>query len=231
PVVTYPSKQALTQFESLQKTRPVPPPQQNGPPPRSSLRPIWVAVPMPPTSRWPLKGGPPGASRPRGMNPIMAPGPVPPPSICRKSLRWDPTPDRRECSPQCIRREVSWVINSHHPDIHQHRANGQVRGLAGHDQVHQTDHRNDQCYRERSRSRERERQAQDHYRDESRSARPRKSPEPVVAEAAEAPSSKRYYEDRERYRSSDRERRDRDRDRDRERERDRDRREEHRSRH
>lgn len=31
PVVTYPTKQALLQFESLQKTRPVPPTQQNGP--------------------------------------------------------------------------------------------------------------------------------------------------------------------------------------------------------
>lgn len=31
PMVTYPTKQALSQFESMQKTRPVPPPQQNGP--------------------------------------------------------------------------------------------------------------------------------------------------------------------------------------------------------
>ncbi|KAH8406306.1 hypothetical protein KR215_010765 [Drosophila sulfurigaster] len=56
-VVTYPSKQALTQFESLQKTRPVPPPNMGGP--------------MPPHPGAP-QGVPPGHT-PR-MNPNIPPG-------------------------------------------------------------------------------------------------------------------------------------------------------------
>ncbi|XP_032599213.1 cleavage and polyadenylation specificity factor subunit 6 isoform X3 [Drosophila grimshawi] len=68
-VVTYPSKQALTQFESLQKTRPVPPPQQNGPP--RGPAPPNMGGPMPPHPGVP-QGGPPGHA-PR-MNPSMQPG-------------------------------------------------------------------------------------------------------------------------------------------------------------
>lgn len=73
PVVTYPSKQALTQFESLQKTRPVPPPQQNGPP-RGPAPPSMGGGPMPTGHPGgPQGGGPPGHP-PRGMNSIMQPG-------------------------------------------------------------------------------------------------------------------------------------------------------------
>ncbi|XP_017011901.2 cleavage and polyadenylation specificity factor subunit 6 isoform X1 [Drosophila takahashii] len=73
PVVTYPSKQALTQFESLQKTRPVPPPQQNGPP-RGPAPPSMGGGPMPSGHPGgPQGGGPPGHP-PRGMNSIMQPG-------------------------------------------------------------------------------------------------------------------------------------------------------------
>lgn len=68
-VVTYPSKQALTQFESLQKTRPVPPPQQNGPP--RGPAPPNMGGPMPPHPGVP-QGVPPGHA-PR-MNPNLPPG-------------------------------------------------------------------------------------------------------------------------------------------------------------
>lgn len=68
-VVTYPSKQALTQFESLQKTRPVPPPQQNGPP--RGPAPPNMGGPMPPHPGVP-QGVPPGHA-PR-MNPNMPQG-------------------------------------------------------------------------------------------------------------------------------------------------------------
>lgn len=72
PVVTYPSKQALTQFESLQKTRPVPPPQQNGPP-RGPAPPNMSGGPMSSHPGGPQGGGPPGHP-PRSMQPIMQPG-------------------------------------------------------------------------------------------------------------------------------------------------------------
>ncbi|XP_017095329.2 cleavage and polyadenylation specificity factor subunit 6 isoform X1 [Drosophila bipectinata] len=72
PVVTYPSKQALTQFESLQKTRPVPPPQQNGPP-RGPAPPNMSGGPMASHPGGPQGGGPPGHP-PRNMQPIMQPG-------------------------------------------------------------------------------------------------------------------------------------------------------------
>lgn len=64
PVVTYPTKQALNQFESQQKTRPVPP-QQNGP-----RGPIPNMGGMP---QHPVQGAPPG-HQPRMMNPNMPPG-------------------------------------------------------------------------------------------------------------------------------------------------------------
>lgn len=64
PVVTYPTKQALNQFESQQKTRPVPP-QQNGP-----RGPIPNMGGMP---QHPAQGAPPG-HQPRMMNPNMPPG-------------------------------------------------------------------------------------------------------------------------------------------------------------
>ncbi|KAH8286354.1 hypothetical protein KR054_007702 [Drosophila jambulina] len=73
PVVTYPSKQALTQFESLQKTRPVPPPQQQNGPPRGPSLPSMGSGPMPSHPGGPQGGGPPGHP-PRGMNSIMQPG-------------------------------------------------------------------------------------------------------------------------------------------------------------
>lgn len=71
PVVTYPTKQALNQFESLQKTRPVPPPQQNGPPRGPAPPQMGVGVAMPPGH--PQQGMPPGHP-PRMMNPNMPPG-------------------------------------------------------------------------------------------------------------------------------------------------------------
>ncbi|XP_037813739.1 cleavage and polyadenylation specificity factor subunit 6 isoform X2 [Lucilia sericata] len=73
PVVTYPTKQALNQFESLQKTRPVPPPQQNGPPRGPTPGgPLMPGGPMPPHPGAP-QGVPPG-HQPRLMNPNMPPG-------------------------------------------------------------------------------------------------------------------------------------------------------------
>ncbi|XP_067646858.1 cleavage and polyadenylation specificity factor subunit 6 isoform X2 [Eurosta solidaginis] len=71
PVVTYPTKQALNQFESLQKTRPVPPSQQNGPPRGPAPPNMGVGGPMPPHPGG--QGIPPGHP-PRMMNPNMAPG-------------------------------------------------------------------------------------------------------------------------------------------------------------
>lgn len=71
PVVTYPTKQALNQFESLQKTRPVPPPQQNGPPRGPAPPSLMPAGPMPPHSG--PQSVPPG-HQPRLMNPNMPPG-------------------------------------------------------------------------------------------------------------------------------------------------------------
>ncbi|XP_054734534.1 cleavage and polyadenylation specificity factor subunit 6 isoform X3 [Anastrepha obliqua] len=71
PVVTYPTKQALNQFESLQKTRPVPPSQQNGPPRGPAPPNMGVGGPLPPHPGG--QGVPPGHP-PRMMNPNMAPG-------------------------------------------------------------------------------------------------------------------------------------------------------------
>ncbi|XP_039964851.1 cleavage and polyadenylation specificity factor subunit 6 isoform X1 [Bactrocera neohumeralis] len=71
PVVTYPTKQALNQFESLQKTRPVPPSQQNGPPRGPAPPNMGVGGPMPPHPGG--QGVPPGHP-PRMINPNMAPG-------------------------------------------------------------------------------------------------------------------------------------------------------------
>lgn len=63
PVVTMPTKQALNQFESQQKTRPVPP-QQNGP-----------RGPAPPNMGGPMQHqGPPPGHQPRMINPNMPPG-------------------------------------------------------------------------------------------------------------------------------------------------------------
>lgn len=61
PVVTLPTKQALNQFESQQKTRPVPP-TQNGPRP-----------PPPNMGGPPQHQGPPPGHQPRMMNPNMPP--------------------------------------------------------------------------------------------------------------------------------------------------------------
>lgn len=71
PVVTYPTKQALNQFESLQKTRPVPPSQQNGPPRGPAPPNMGVGGPMPPHPGG--QGVPPGHPS-RMINPNMAPG-------------------------------------------------------------------------------------------------------------------------------------------------------------
>lgn len=66
PVVTLPTKQALNQFESQQKTRPVPP-QQNGPHgPRGPIPNMGGMQQHP--------GAPPPGHQPRMMNPNMPPG-------------------------------------------------------------------------------------------------------------------------------------------------------------
>lgn len=73
PVVTYPTKQALNQFESVQKTRPVPPPQQNGPPRGPAPPNMMTGGPMPPHPGGP-QGVPPGHQPRLPMNPNMPPG-------------------------------------------------------------------------------------------------------------------------------------------------------------
>lgn len=77
PIVTFPTKQALNQFESTQKTRPVPTqpsPQQNGP--RGPIGPQnmgpGMGPGMPPGMMAP--GPPPGHPANRMMNPQMNPG-------------------------------------------------------------------------------------------------------------------------------------------------------------
>ncbi|XP_037940288.1 cleavage and polyadenylation specificity factor subunit 6 isoform X2 [Teleopsis dalmanni] len=71
PVVTYPTKQALNQFESLQKTRPVPPAQTNGPPRGPAPPNMNVGGPLPPHPG--PQGVPPGHPS-RMINPNMPPG-------------------------------------------------------------------------------------------------------------------------------------------------------------
>lgn len=62
PVVTLPTKQALNQFESQQKTRPVPPTVNNGPGPRPPAPGTMASGP-------PQSGFPPPGHPPRMMNP------------------------------------------------------------------------------------------------------------------------------------------------------------------
>ncbi|XP_021698727.1 cleavage and polyadenylation specificity factor subunit CG7185 isoform X1 [Aedes aegypti] len=78
PVVTLPTKQALNQFESQQKTRPTPPAQgqTNGPPrppaPNMGMGPMGPGGPM---------GGPPGGPNGPGGPPRMGMGPNMPPGM------------------------------------------------------------------------------------------------------------------------------------------------------
>lgn len=80
PMVTYPTKQALNQFESMQKTRPVPPPQQNGPP-RGPAPNNMISGSGPMPGHSPGQVMPPGHPGQRMMNPNMPQGQYRPPHM------------------------------------------------------------------------------------------------------------------------------------------------------